>query len=65
MKASEYQFAGSNLLKFKSTLSGQLREFQFDRIFKYQSRQSDICEEMRGLISSTLEGFNVCIMTYG
>ncbi|XP_018413198.1 PREDICTED: kinesin-like protein KIF25 [Nanorana parkeri] len=41
------------------------RIFHFERVFKPQASQSTVFEEVRPLITSVLDGYNVCIMAYG
>ena len=44
---------------------GKTTEFQLDHIFKMDSKQEDVFTEMRDLIVSVVDGFNVCIFAYG
>ncbi|XP_077342714.1 kinesin-like protein KIF25 isoform X1 [Lithobates pipiens] len=39
--------------------------FHFERVFKPHESQSAVFEEVRPLITSVLDGYNVCIMAYG
>jgi kinesin family protein C1 len=41
------------------------KKFNFDKVFDQDSRQEEIFEEVQDLIQSSMEGFNVCIMSYG
>lgn len=44
---------------------GKTMEFQMDHLFKMDSRQEDVFREMRDLIVSVVDGFNICIFAYG
>lgn len=41
------------------------REFQFDYCFDAESTQDAVFEEVRSLIQSSVDGYNVCIFAYG
>lgn len=41
------------------------KEFEFDRVFAPVEGQEKIFEEVVALVTSVLDGFNVCIMAYG
>ncbi|XP_075453026.1 kinesin-like protein KIF25 isoform X1 [Ascaphus truei] len=41
------------------------RTFQFERVFSACESQHSVFEEVRPLLTSVLDGYNVCIMAYG
>lgn len=40
-------------------------EYEFDRVFNDHERQETIYEELSGLVTSALDGYNVSVMCYG
>ena len=40
-------------------------KYEFDMAFKPDSTQSQVFEQVRGFVTSFLDGFNVCIFAYG
>ncbi|KAL4593549.1 kinesin-like calmodulin-binding protein, partial [Arapaima gigas] len=42
-----------------------LKEFQYDKVFGTTSSQEDVFQDVRRLIQSTIDGFNVCVFAYG
>mmetsp|Transcript_536 Transcript_536/g.1389 ORF Transcript_536/g.1389 Transcript_536/m.1389 type:complete len:891 (-) Transcript_536:598-3270(-) len=41
------------------------KDFEFDRTFAHTEGQTQVFEEVCGLITTVLDGYNVCIMAYG
>ncbi|KAF6254764.1 P-loop containing nucleoside triphosphate hydrolase protein [Scenedesmus sp. NREL 46B-D3] len=41
------------------------REYEFDRVFGPKDGQAQVFDEVSGLVTSILDGYNVCIMAYG
>ena len=39
--------------------------FNFDKIFRPQTAQAVVFEEVEGLVQSALDGYKVCIFAYG
>ncbi|CAN0258536.1 unnamed protein product, partial [Ectocarpus sp. 8 AP-2014] len=39
--------------------------FEFDRVFKPDSSQEGVFEAVSPLVTSVLDGYNVCIFAYG
>lgn len=44
---------------------GEEREFEFDRVHDAEANNENIFLELQTLITSFIDGFNVCIMAYG
>jgi kinesin family member C2/C3 len=40
-------------------------EFEFTRVFEKETKQSEVYHEVSGLVTSALDGYNVCIIAYG
>ena len=53
----------------KTSISGstlqQERQYEFDRVFSPSEGQRAVFEEIKPLLTSLLDGYNVCIMAYG
>lgn len=41
------------------------REFSFDRVFGPKDGQPQVYEEVSGVVTSIMDGYNACIMAYG
>jgi hypothetical protein len=48
----------------RSIACGQ-HSFEFDRAFGPRSTQEDLFEDVSGLVTSVLDGYNVCVFAYG
>ncbi|EDO45950.1 predicted protein [Nematostella vectensis] len=44
---------------------GALKPFEMDRVFQPQSTQVEVFEEVKPLVISCVDGYNVCIFAYG
>jgi len=40
-------------------------KYEFDQAFKPDSTQAQVFEQVRGFVTSFLDGFNICIFAYG
>ncbi|KAM3147605.1 hypothetical protein pb186bvf_000412 [Paramecium bursaria] len=49
----------------KTTNQNKSFEFQFESVFDQQSTQVDVYKEIQPVVSSIIDGNNVCIMAYG
>jgi len=54
----------SNIAVFDET-KGTEKVFEFDRTFGPNSSQEQVFEEVEALVTSVLDGYNVCIFAYG
>lgn len=45
--------------------SEKTHEFEYDRVFGPQASQSDVFEEVSGLVDCAVDGFRVCVLAYG
>ncbi|KAL1510831.1 hypothetical protein AB1Y20_007114 [Prymnesium parvum] len=45
--------------------AGESHGFSFDRVFGQKSSQTDLFEEVDGLVQSALDGYKVCLFAYG
>eukprot|EP00112_Aurelia_sp_Birch-Aquarium-sp1_P022068 Seg61.8 transcript_id=Seg61.8/GoldUCD/mRNA.D3Y31 product="Kinesin-like protein KIFC3" protein_id=Seg61.8/GoldUCD/D3Y31 len=44
---------------------GNNKEFEVDRVFKPNSTQTEVFNEVQSLVTSCIDGYNVCIFAYG
>jgi len=44
---------------------GTVKQFEMDRVFKPESTQIEVFDQVSSLVTSCLDGFNVCIFAYG
>ena len=44
---------------------GSKEVFEFDRVFQWDASQTQVFDEVRPLVTSVLDGYNVCIFAYG
>ena len=54
-----------NIVSVCNPLLKTCRQWEFDCLFPSTSTQEDIFSEIHELVSSSLDGYNVCIFTYG
>ena len=57
-----------SVVQKKQTVSGtqhSTKLFEFDRVYGPQNRQDEVFEDLKPLLTSLLDGYNVCIMAYG
>lgn len=47
------------------TVQGQKKTFRFDRVFSPSSTQEEVFQDTLPLITSCVDGYNVCILAYG
>lgn len=59
-----FTFASDQDLNVVSA-SGQKKTFRFDRVFSPSSTQEEVFQDTLPLITSCVDGYNVCIMAYG
>ena len=45
--------------------NGQIKPFVYDSIYDAESTQEEIYEDTRSLVQSAIDGFNVCMLSYG
>jgi len=43
----------------------KLQKYEVDRIFEQNATQQDVYKEVSGLVTSCMDGYNVCIFAYG
>ncbi|KAM6430694.1 kinesin-like protein KIFC3 isoform 1-T4 [Liasis olivaceus] len=44
---------------------GKLVSFELDKVFRPEATQEDVFQEVQALITSCIDGYNVCIFAYG
>eukprot|EP00742_Colponemidia_sp_Colp-10_P010061 GILJ01011021.1.p1 GENE.GILJ01011021.1~~GILJ01011021.1.p1 ORF type:complete len:923 (-),score=152.56 GILJ01011021.1:106-2829(-) len=60
---SAVEFPGENGL---CVLNGKTKKmYKFDKVFDYGTDQLSIFEEVKPLVTSVMDGYNVCILAYG
>lgn len=42
-----------------------LQQWEFDKVFRPEARQEDVFEEVAPIVTSCVDGYNVCIFAYG
>ncbi|KAM9409695.1 kinesin-like protein KIFC3 isoform 2-T2 [Pholidichthys leucotaenia] len=47
------------------SIRGKVTTFELDRVFAPQATQEEVFQEVQSLITSCIDGFNVCIFAYG
>ncbi|XP_044290105.1 kinesin-like protein KIFC3 isoform X2 [Varanus komodoensis] len=47
------------------THKGKLISFELDKVFPPEATQEDVFREVRALVTSCIDGYNVCIFAYG
>ena len=67
-----YDPNADNVLNFTSdqdlslvSTQGQKKSFRFDRVFSPSSTQKEVFQDTLPLITSCVDGYNVCILAYG
>ena len=67
-----YDPNADNVLNFTSdqdlslvSAQGQKKSFRFDRVFSPSSTQEEVFQDTLPLITSCVDGYNVCILAYG
>jgi kinesin family protein C2/C3 len=58
-------FPSEGAMLIKNPAKNASHDFEFEKIFNPKSRQEDVFAEVAELITSVLDGFNVCIFAYG
>eukprot|EP00388_Colpodella_angusta_P002776 GDKJ01009701.1.p1 GENE.GDKJ01009701.1~~GDKJ01009701.1.p1 ORF type:complete len:1013 (+),score=244.40 GDKJ01009701.1:257-3040(+) len=58
-------YQDDNKLTVFTVKDGRKKGFEFDRVFRPNEGQKPVFDEAKPLITSVLDGFNVCIMAYG
>ena len=48
-----------------TSLGGATRQYRFDKVFPATSSQAKVWEDVKPLMASLMDGFNVCVFAYG
>ena len=59
------EFQEENILTISSKETNEFKNFEYDRVFNQSSKQEEVFAEVQPLITSILDGYNVCIFAYG
>ena len=59
------EFQEENILTISSKETNEFKNFEYDRVFNQTSKQEEVFAEVQPLITSILDGYNVCIFAYG
>ena len=54
-----------NQIAVKDTTGMDDKIYDFDRVFSQSSKQEEVFEDLQALVTSTLDGNNVCVFAYG
>ncbi|CAG0918094.1 unnamed protein product [Notodromas monacha] len=66
MKDKRFKISPLGLLKLNiSDHEQEVKSFSFDRVFSPLDDQKTVYDDVRSLVQSTLDGYNVCIWAYG
>lgn len=58
-------FPAMEEIEIRNDSLNQKKSWEFDKVFDEASTQEQVFEEVRALVSSVLDGYNVCIFAYG
>jgi kinesin family protein C2/C3 len=59
------QVTDDNTLVVKTRGGVKTRQFELDHVFPMNATQADIFDHVKPLLSSVLDGYNLCILAYG
>lgn len=55
----------SGIVKFYNHHTHRSNPYAFDKVFTASDEQQHVYDELSPLVTSVLDGFNVCVMAYG
>ena len=59
------EFNPLNHMEFTHTVEKRRNTFLFDRVYKPTASQADVFADCAPVVTSILDGYNVCILAYG
>ena len=65
LSTAAFNAIGSSLRNTRSMLGSPSQPFTFDKIFSMEATQRDVYKEVSELVQSALDGYRVCILSYG
>ncbi|CAL2269188.1 unnamed protein product [Prunus armeniaca] len=74
LNPNEISTGSSSVIEFESSLDNELqvicsdsskKQFKFDHVFRPEDNQEAVFAQTKPIVTSVLDGFNVCIFAYG
>ena len=61
-----FEFQGTKVIGIKDANKKiPMQKFKFDKVFKPEDDQETVFDEVKEVVNSALDGYDVCIFAYG